>query len=145
GRLDRDVLSQPGVKWVVLLEGINDINIHGRADGPNALTAEELIWGYQQIIARSHSHGIKVMGATIMPEEGVPTASERGEQIRQAVNRWVREKGHFDAVVDFDAVVRDPQRATKIKTEFDPGDHIHPNDAGNQAMADAFDLGVFKR
>ncbi|MEO8096244.1 MAG: GDSL-type esterase/lipase family protein, partial [Acidobacteriota bacterium] len=145
GRLDRDVLSQPGVKWVVLLEGINDINIRGRAEGPNALTSEELIWGYLQIIARSHAHGIKVMGATIMPEEGVPTASERGEKIRLAVNAWIREKGHFDAVVDFDAVVRDAQHPAKIRAEFDPGDHIHPNDSGNQAMADAFDLGAFKR
>jgi lysophospholipase L1-like esterase len=144
-RLERDVLSRPGVKWVILLEGINDINIRGRADGPTALTAEELIWGYLQILARCHAAGIKVLGATIMPEEGVPAASERGEKIRQAVNAWIRAKGNFDAVVDFDAVVRDPQHVAKIKAELDPGDHIHPNDAGNQAMADAFDLGVFRK
>jgi lysophospholipase L1-like esterase len=143
-RFDRDVLSRPGVKWVILLEGINDINIRGRTEGPNAVTADELIWGYRQIIARCHTYGIKAMGATIMPEEGVPTASERGEEIRVAVNRWIREKGNFDAVVDFDAVVRDPQRPVHLKAEFDPGDHIHPNDAGNQAMADAFDLRIFK-
>lgn len=145
GRLDRDVLARAGVKWVILLEGINDINIRGRSEGPNALTAEELIWGYQQIIARCHAQGIKVIGATIMPEEGVPTASERGEQIRLAANKWIREKGHFDAVVDFDAAVRDPQHPAKIRSEIDPGDHIHPNDAGNKMMADAFDLGVFKK
>jgi lysophospholipase L1-like esterase len=144
-RLDRDVLSHPGVKWVVLLEGINDINIRGRADGPNALTSDELIWAYRQIIARCHAQGIRVIGATIMPEEGVPTASERGEEIRQTVNRWIRAKGNFDALVDFDAVVRDPERPVRLKQEFDPGDHIHPNDAGNQAMADVFDLGLFKR
>lgn len=144
-RLDRDVLSLPGVKWVVLLEGINDINIRGRADGPNALTTDELIWGYRQIIARCHEQGIKVMGATIMPEEGVPTASERGEGIRQRVNDWIRAKGNFDAVVDFDAVVRDPERPIRLKPGFDPGDHIHPNDTGNQAMADVFDLGLFKK
>jgi len=143
-RLDRDVLSRPGVKWVILLEGINDINIRGRTDGPNALTSDELIWGYRQIVARSHAHGIKVLGATIMPDEGVPTASERGEEIRQVVNRWIRAKGNFDAVVDFDSVVRDPQRPVRVKAEFDPGDHIHPNDIGNQAMADAFDLKVFQ-
>jgi lysophospholipase L1-like esterase len=143
-RLDRDVLSVPGVKWVILLEGINDINIRGRNDGPGAVTADELIWGYRQIIARCHQHNIKVIGTTIMPEEGVPTASERGEQIRQAVNRWIRETGNFDAVVDFDAVVRDPERPVRMKPEFDPGDHIHPNDAGNQAMADAFNLDWFK-
>jgi lysophospholipase L1-like esterase len=144
-RFDRDVLSRPGVKWVILLEGLNDINIRGRMDGPNALTSDELIWGYRQIIARAHAHGIKVIGATIMPEEGVPTASERGEQIRQAVNRWIRANGNFDAVVDFDVTVRDPQRPVRIKQQFDPGDHIHPNDAGNRAMADAFDLSVFKQ
>jgi lysophospholipase L1-like esterase len=142
-RFDRDVLSRPGVRWVILLEGINDINIRGRVDGPNALTSDELIWGYRQIIARVHAHGMKVMGATIMPEEGVPTASERGEQIRQTVNRWIRARGNFDAVVDFDAVVRDPQRPARLRQEFNPGDHIHPNDAGNQAMADAFDLSLF--
>jgi lysophospholipase L1-like esterase len=144
-RFDRDVLTRPGVKWVILLEGINDINIRGRTDAPTALTSDELIWGYRQIIARAHAHGIKVIGATIMPEEGVPTASERGEQIRQTVNRWIRANGNFDAVVDFDMTVRDPQRPSRLKQQFDPGDHIHPNDAGNQAMADAFDLRVFKK
>jgi lysophospholipase L1-like esterase len=144
-RFDRDVLSRPGVKWVILLEGINDINIRGRVDGPTALTSDELIWGYRQIIARAHAHGIKVIGATIMPEEGVPTASERGEQIRQTPNRWIRANGNFDAVVDFDMTVRDPQRPVRLEQQFDPGDHIHPNDAGNQAMADAFDLSVFKK
>ncbi len=144
-RLERDVLSRPGVEWVILLEGINDINIRGRAEGPNALTSDELIWGYRQIIDRCHAHGIKVMGATIMPEEGVPTASERGEKIRLDANRWIRAKGNFDAVVDFDMVVRDPAAPARIRHEFDPGDHIHPNDTGNQAMADAFDLNVFKK
>jgi len=144
-RLDRDVLARPGVKWVILLEGINDINIRGRADGPAALTADELIWGFRQIIDRCHAHGISVLGATIMPEEGVPTASPRGEEIRQAANRWIRAKGNFDAIVDFDLVVQDPSHPAHIKDAFDPGDHIHPNDAGNRAMAGAFDLRVFKK
>jgi lysophospholipase L1-like esterase len=144
-RLERDVLSRPGVQWVILLEGINDINLRGRAEGPTALTSDELIWGYRQIIERCHAHGIKVIGATVMPEEGVPTASERGEQIRQTVNRWIRAQGNFDAVVDFDAVVRDPGRPIRLKQQFDPGDHIHPNDAGNQAMADAFDMNLFRK
>lgn len=144
-RLDRDVLTRPGVKWVILLEGINDINFRGREDGPNALTSDELIWGYKQIIARCHAHGIQVIGATIMPEEGVPTASKRGEGIRQTVNRWIRAKGNFDAVVDFDAVVRDRERPVRIRADIDPGDHIHPNDAGNQAMVDAFDLSLFQK
>jgi lysophospholipase L1-like esterase len=144
-RFDRDVLSRPGVRWVILLGGINDINIRGRMDGPTAVTSDDLIAGYEQIIARSHAHGIKVVGATLTPEEGVPTASERGEAIRQAVNRWIRTPGHFDAIVDFDAVLRDPARPARLRAEYDPGDHIHPNDAGNQVMADAFDLAIFRR
>jgi lysophospholipase L1-like esterase len=143
-RFDRDVLSIAGVKWVILLEGINDINIRGRVDGPDAVTSEDLIAGYRQIIERSHTHGIRVVGATLTPEEGVPTMSERGEQIRQTVNQWIRTSGLFDAVVDFDAVIRDSSRPIRVRPEFDPGDHIHPNDTGNQAMADAFDLKLFQ-
>ena len=141
-RFDRDVLSRPGVKWVILLEGINDINIRGRVDGPDALTAAELVGGYQQLISRAHAHGLKVMGATLTPEEGVPTASARGEAIRLAANEWIRTSRAFDAVVDFDAVLRDPSRPARLRLDFDPGDHIHPNDVGNRAMADAFDLSV---
>jgi lysophospholipase L1-like esterase len=144
-RFDRDVLGRPGVKWVILLEGINDINIRGRSTGTGTLTSEELIAGYRQIIERAHMHGIRVVGATLMPEEGVPTASERGEEIRQAVNRWIRAKGNFDAVVDFDLVVQDKSHPARINPAFDPGDHIHPNDAGNKAMAEAFDLSIFAR
>jgi lysophospholipase L1-like esterase len=144
-RFDRDVLSRPGVKWLILLEGINDINIRGRSDGPDALTADELIGGYQQIIARAHAHGIKIVGATLTPEEGVPTASDRGEAIRQAVNAWIRTSRSFDFVVDFDKVLRDEGRPSRLRPEFDPGDHIHPNDLGNRAMAQAFDLSVFAK
>ena len=129
---------------MILLEGINDINVQGSQDSPGALTADDLIWGYRQLIERAHIAGLKVMGATVMPEEGVRLANERTEGIRQTVNRWIRTKGNFDAVVDFDAVARDPQSPGKLRAEFNPGDNIHPNDDGNQAMADAFDLGVFK-
>jgi lysophospholipase L1-like esterase len=144
-RFDRDVLGRPGVKWVALLEGINDISIRGRGTGPEALTSEELIAGYRQLIGRAHIHGIKVIGATLMPDEGMPTASARGEEIRVAVNRWIRAKGNFDAVVDFDLAVQDSSHPARINPAFDPGDHIHPNDAGNKAMADAFDLAVFTK
>ena len=144
-RLDRDVLTRPGVKWVILLEGINDINIRTRPNGTNPLTPEELIGGYRQIIERCHAQGIKVMGATLTPAEGVPTYSERGEAVRVAANRWIRTKGNFDAVVDLEAILRDPQHPANLKAEFDSGDHIHPNDAGNQAMAGAFDFGVFAK
>jgi len=143
-RFDRDVLSRPGVKWMILLEGINDINGRARLDGPNQLTAAELIAGYHQLIERCHAHGIKVIGATVMAEEGVPVVSEKGEAVRQAANDWIRTKGNFDAFVDLDAAVRDPQHPARIRPDFDPGDHLHPNDAGNQAMADAFDLKLFK-
>ena len=144
-RFDRDVLGHPGVKWIILLEGINDINTRGRTEGADALTSEELIAGFRQILERAHSFGIKVMGATITPEEGVPTASERGEAIRLAANQWIRTSHAFDAVVDLDAALRDPANPARLRAEFDPGDHIHPNDAGNQAMADAFDLALFKK
>jgi lysophospholipase L1-like esterase len=144
-RLDRDVLTRPGVKWVILLEGINDINIRTRPNLANPLTVEELIWGYRQIIECCHAQGIKVMVATLTPAEGVRTYSELGEEVRVAANRWIRAKGNFDAVVDLEAVLRDPQRPARLKAEADSGDHIHPNDAGNQAMANAFDLGVFKQ
>ena len=143
-RFDRDVLSRPGVKWVVLLGGINDINIRGRF-GNEPLTAEQLIDGYEQIIARSHAHGIRVVGATVTPQEGQRTATAQGEAIRQAANSWIRTSGRFDAVVDFDIAVRDPALPLRIRADYDPGDHIHPNDAGNEAMAAAFDLSVFAK
>ena len=144
-RFDRDVESEPGVRWVVLLEGINDINIHGQITGAGALTAEDLIHGYQQLIARAHMDHLKIMGATLTPDEGVWLAGPIGEATRQKVNEWVRSSGAFDAVVDLDAAVRDKDHPTRLRAEFDSGDHIHPNDAGNAAMADAFDLAAFTR
>jgi lysophospholipase L1-like esterase len=150
-RFDRDVLSQAGVKWMILLEGINDINLHTRISPEvplptsDDLTSDDLIGAYVQLIERAHTHGIKVIGATLTPEEGVWIASKKGEEIRQAVNKWIRTSGRFDAIVDFDAVIRDPNHLTKMRTEFDPGDHIHPNDEGNQVMANAFDLSVFRK
>jgi lysophospholipase L1-like esterase len=144
-RLDRDVFSQPGVKWMTLMEGINDI---GRATGrgapaTDAVTADEVIAGLRQIVERAHLHGIKVLGATLTPYEGAAYYSETGEAMRQAVNRWIRTGGAFDAVVDFDAVVRDPSNALQIKPDFNIRDHLHPNDAGYQAMAEAIDLAIF--
>ena len=143
-RFERDVLSRPGAKWVILLEGVNDINVQGANGGPGALTANDLIWGYRQIIDRAHMAGIKVVGATVMPEEGVWIANERTEDLRQTVNRWIRARGNFDAVVDFDAAVRDPQHPAKLRAEYNSGDNIHLSDAGYQALAGAFDLSVFK-
>jgi lysophospholipase L1-like esterase len=145
-RLDRDVVSRAGVRWMTLLEGINDITFSAiPAMRTEVVTADALIRGYRQIIDRAHVHGIKVMGATIMPMQGVRTYTEDGEAIRQAVNRWIRTSGAFDAVVDFDAVVRDSRNPKHLRSEFDCGDHVHPNDAGNAAMAAAIDVSVFAR
>ena len=142
-RLDRDVLTEPGVRWIVLLEGINDINIHGQVTGPDALTADDLINGYKEIISRAHLQGIKVMGATLTPDEGVWLAGPVGEATRTSVNQWIRTSGSFDAVVDLDASVRDKDHPTRIREDFNPGDSIHPNDIGNAAMANAFNLAAF--
>jgi lysophospholipase L1-like esterase len=142
-RFDRDVLSEPGVRWVVLLEGINDLNLHGQISAQGALVAEDLIKGYRQLIARAHMHNIKIVGATLTPEEGVWLSGPVGEATRQKLNQWIRTSGEFDAVVDFDAVIRDKDHPTRMREDFNPGDHIHPNNSGNAAMADAFNLAVF--
>ena len=153
-RFDRDVLSLPGVTHMIVLEGINDItfphiklagaNSGGTSnDGPfksQSVSADELIVGLQQIIARAHAHGIKVYGATIMPCEGVNTYSEEGEAIRQTVNKWIRTAHAFDAVIDFDQLIRDPNHPAKMRPEYDSGDHVHPGAAGYRAMADYIPL-----
>jgi lysophospholipase L1-like esterase len=142
-RLDRDVLSEPGVRWIVLLEGINDINLHGQITGQGALTAEDLINGYKELIARAHMQNIKIMGATLTPDKGVWLAGPVGEATRQKVNQWIRTGGVFDAVVDFDAATRDKTDPALMLPTYDSNDHIHPNDPGNAAMANTFDLSLF--
>ena len=146
-RFDRDVLSFAGVRWMIVLLGINDITFPAVPGMPSteSVTADDLIWGFQQIIERAHLHGIKVAGATIMPVEGVSTYTESGEAIRQAVNRWIRSGGAYDAVIDFDAAVRDSSDSKRLRADFDPGDRVHPNDAGNEAMAAAIDVSIFRR
>lgn len=144
-RLDRDVFAEPGVRWVVLLEGINDINLHGQVSDPGALTADDLILGYKQIIARAHLNHLKIVGATLTPDLGVWLAGPVGEATRQRLNEWIRTSGAFDAVVDFDATVSDKTDPARLRADFDSGDHIHPNDLGNAAMANAFDLSVFTK
>jgi lysophospholipase L1-like esterase len=146
-RFDRDVLSRPGVKWIILLEGINDINITAMPGAPDEerTTAADLIDAYSQFVDKAHLHGIKVMGATVMPTEGLWLHSPVSEEMRQALNRWIRTSGKLDAVADFDLATRDPGRPARLRPEFDPGDHIHPNDAGNAAMAASIDLRAFSR
>lgn len=149
-RFDRDVLALPGVTHVVLMEGINDIGFPGAkiggvylADPADVPTSEELIEAYLQLISRAHAHGIKLIGATMTPCEGVELPgyySESKEATRQTVNKWIRSSGSFDGVIDFDAVLRDPDHPSRLLPRFASQDHLHPNDAGYQAMADAIDL-----
>lgn len=140
-RFDRDVLGVPGVRALILLEGINDI---GRGFTPNGvrepLTAETLIAGYRQIIARARAHGLKVYGGLLLPYQGAGYATPEGEQARQAVNSWIRSSGAFDGVIDMATPVADPANPLAFARPFNDGDNLHPNDAGYRAMADAIDL-----
>ena len=133
----------PGVRYVVVLEGVNDIGAakNGHMAPPRP---EELIAAYRQIIDRAHDHGVKVFGATILPYKGAGYWSEEGEAVRQAVNAWVREPGHFDGVIDFDRAVADKADPLTIAAAYDSGDHLHPKDAGYKAMAEAIDLKLFR-
>jgi lysophospholipase L1-like esterase len=144
-RFDRDVLSRPGVKWLIVFEGINDISLHGQTDSPDPLTSDDLIAAYRLLVERAHTYGIKVVGATIGPQEGTRLGTPNADSIRNATNQWIRSGGAFDAVVDLDAAVRDPGHPSRLRADFDSGDHIHINDAGNQAMANAFDIAIFKK
>jgi lysophospholipase L1-like esterase len=150
-RFDRDVLAQPHISAVTLMMGINDIGWPGCALAPNDKepTAEDIIAGYQQLIARAHDHGIRIIGVTLTPFEdsfkGTPFEgyyTTEKEKIRVAVNDWIRKGGQFDGVIDFDAVVRDPDHPARILAAYDHGDHLHPNDAGYQKMAESIDLGL---
>ncbi|HVT46221.1 MAG TPA: SGNH/GDSL hydrolase family protein [Vicinamibacterales bacterium] len=140
-RFDRDVLSVPGVRVIVLLEGINDI---GRGFAPTGdrepVTAVALEAAYRQIIERAHAHGIRVLGATLTPYKGAFYASDSGEAAREATNAWIKTSGAFDGVIDFAAVVADPNDPLSFAPAFNDRDHLHPNDAGYKAMADAIDL-----
>jgi lysophospholipase L1-like esterase len=144
-RFDRDVLSQAGVKYVILLEGINDIGMLHEPNLPEyKLTAEDLEQGFAQMVARAHEHGIKVIGATITPYKGAGYFTERGEAIRAAVNHWILTSGVFDGVIDFDKATGDAGDPLRFSPKYDSGDHLHPKDAGYAAMADAVDLGLFR-
>jgi lysophospholipase L1-like esterase len=143
-RFDRDVLSVPGVDAIILLEGINDIGYSSTVP-PEAISPRDIIGAYQQLIQRAHARDIAVIGATIMPYEGAHYYVASGEQMRQAVNEWIRSSGAFDGVIDFDAAMRDPAHPTQVNPSLQRGDHLHPNDAGYAAMANAVDLKLFLR
>jgi lysophospholipase L1-like esterase len=144
-RFDRDVLAQAGVTHVFVLEGINDLGIVALfKDGPRP-TTEELIAGHRQLILRARARGLRVLASTLLPYEGTTFPgywTPEGETIRQAFNQWLRTGKEYDGIVDFDAVIRDPSAPTKMLPKFDSGDHLHPSDAGYQAMAEAFNLAL---
>lgn len=149
-RLEQDVLAQPGVSDVIVLLGINDIGWPGSPFAPMeaAVTLEELQAGYRQLAAAVHARGLRITVGTLPPFEGAlagtPFAghySPAKEVLRQQLNGWLRSTGLFDAIVDFDAVLRDPQQPRRLRRAFDSGDHLHPGDAGYRAMAEAIDLG----
>ena len=143
-RFDRDVLAQAGVKYLIILESINDI---GRATDIQApadiVSAQDLIAGLSQLTERAHIHGIKVIGATLtpVPAEGAPNPDR--EALRQAVNQWIRTTSEFDGVADFDKATQDPADPMAFRPGNDSGDHVHPSDAGYKAMGDAIDLKLF--
>jgi lysophospholipase L1-like esterase len=143
-RLDRDVIAQNGVKYLIILEGINDIGrIPKTGDPESSVTAQDIIFAYTQLITRAHQHGIKVYGATLTPYVGAGYASQRGEEVRQAVNQWIRTGGAFDAVIDFEKATQDPKNPSMFLPAYEHGDHLHPNDAGYKAMSDSIDLKLF--
>nr|ADC35792.1 lipolytic enzyme G-D-S-L family protein [uncultured bacterium 282] len=145
-RFDRDVLAQAGVKYLIILESINDI---GHAQDPvkpyDVVSAEDLIAGFGQLAARAHTHGIKVYGATLTPYVGAKYASPAGEAIRQAVNKWIRTSNELDGFIDFEKASQDPANPAVFSSTADGGDHLHPSDGGYKAMGDSIDLKLFTK
>ncbi|HEX5284785.1 MAG TPA: SGNH/GDSL hydrolase family protein [Bryocella sp.] len=149
-RFDRDVLAVSGVKYVVVLEGINDLGAVARRPGATQEDHDELVkrmeGAFAQIVARAHAHGILVYGATIMPDgqSGYYHPNAMDDAARQQVNAWILAPGHFDGVVDLDKVTRDPANPLQLNPAFDSGDHLHPGPAGYKAMGDAIPLEWFR-
>jgi lysophospholipase L1-like esterase len=145
-RFDRDVLAQTSVKYLIILESINDI---GHAEDPvkpyDVVSAEDLIQGLSQLAARAHTHGIKVYGATLTPYVGAKYASPAGEAMRQAVNKWIRTTSTLDGFIDFDKATQDINNSAVFSLLSDSGDHLHPSDAGYKSMGDAIDLKLFTK
>jgi len=144
-RFDRDALNLPGVKYIVILEGINDIGRTIKPERPeDAITAQELIDGLQQLATRAHARNIKIIGATVTPWEGAGYYGAEGETIRQTVNQWIRTSKTLDGVIDFDKAAQDPTNLSRFLPKYEHGDHLHPSDQGFAAMGAAIDLKLFK-
>lgn len=145
-RFDRDVIAQAGVKYVIILEAINDIGHAYDSKRPyDVVTADDLIAGYGQMIDRAHMHGIKVYMATLTPYSGAGYMSPAGEEVRQAVNKWIRTNNQADGFIDFDKATADPAHPDTFLPAYDHGDHLHPSDPGYKAMGDAIDLALFTK
>lgn len=145
GRIDRDVLAQSGVKYAMIFEGVNDIGDAATDVASQTAIGDQIILAYEQIISRVHAFGIPMFGATITPFGGNAYDDPNREVTRQRVNSWIRTGGKFDAVFDFDAILRNPNNASQLNPAFNSGDGLHPNVAGYQTLANAFDLSVFSR
>jgi lysophospholipase L1-like esterase len=150
-RFDRDVLATTGVRWAIVFEGVNDLGgltrEHEATAAEHATLVKSILAAYEQTIERAHAHGLRIFGATITPFVGSdyyhPDALNEAD--RQAVNAWIRTPGHFDAVIDFDRVIRDPQHVDRLLPAFDCGDHLHPSPAGYRAMGESIDLSLFEQ
>ena len=147
GRFDGDVLRQPGVSWITVLIGINDLGFAGAAEPDDPpVTAAQLIDGYQQLVRKARARGVAIYGCTLLPFEGAAGGyyTPEKEAVRAAVNAWIRTPGSFDGVIDFDRLMRDPSRPGRLLPAYDSGDHLHPSDRGQQTMGDAVDLELFR-
>ena len=145
-RFDRDVLMQPGLTHVIVLEGVNDISRGTMpADPRDEVTAAELIAGHQQLIARAHERGLVIFGATLTPIGGMRGINPERLAKRDSLNAWIRTSGAYDGVIDLDKATRDPGDSTRFLPAYDSGDHLHPSDAGHKAMGDAIDLALFRK
>jgi lysophospholipase L1-like esterase len=146
-RFERDALSPPGVRWIILLQGSNDVSAADMLTTPeDQVSAAQIIDGMKVLVARARARGVRIYGGTMLPREGVRkpfVSTDAGREKRRAINAWIRTAGAFDAVIDFERALRDPAHPDRLRPAFDSGDHLHPNDAGYEAMAAAVDLRLF--
>jgi lysophospholipase L1-like esterase len=150
GRIERDVLAHPGVKYAMVFEGVNDIGTADVTPAAQDVVYQGLVQAYKQMVTRIHANGVPVFGATITPFSapsnftGQPYSNVEREKTRVKINNWIRKSGVFDAVVDFDAMLRDSKIPSQLAPEYDSGDYLHPNPKGYQHLADLFPVGIFQ-